>query len=112
MSESEASELDELMTIDELAMSVGMTVRTTRYYATLGLMPAPIRRGRIAYYDESHKSRLEMVRALQDHGFKPQALEGYMAPLSPESPAQDLLPTPAMREIGRAAGREKGGSAG
>src|SRR3546814_11176699 len=72
-------------------MSVGMTVRTTRYYATLGLMPAPIRRGRIAYYDESHKSRLEMVRALQDHGFTLQAIEGYMATLSPDSSVADLV---------------------
>ncbi|HEY9562362.1 MAG TPA: MerR family transcriptional regulator [Nocardioides sp.] len=96
MSESEASELDELMTIDELAMSVGMTVRTTRYYATLGLMPAPIRRGRIAYYDESHKSRLEMVRALQDHGFTLQAIEGYMATLSPDSSVEELVLQRAM----------------
>ena len=58
-----------------------MTVRTTRYYASLGLIPAPIRRGRVAYYDETHRARLEMVRALQDHGFTLQAIERYMATL-------------------------------
>ena len=52
-----------------------MTVRTTRYYACLGLIPRAVRRGRIAYYDETHRARLEMVRALQDHGFTLQAIE-------------------------------------
>jgi MerR family regulatory protein len=36
---------DDLLTIDELAMAVGLTVRTTRYYASLGLIPPPERRG-------------------------------------------------------------------
>jgi hypothetical protein len=35
--------------IDELAARVGLTVRTTRYYASMGLIPPPSgRRGRIA----------------------------------------------------------------
>ena len=60
---------DELYTVDELAAATGMTVRTTRYYAGLGLLPAPTRRGRMAYYTEEHRARLELIRALQDHGF-------------------------------------------
>ena len=47
-----------LLTIDELAVAVGMTVRNTRYYASLGLMPPPIKRGRVAYYDDVHRARL------------------------------------------------------
>ena len=31
---------DALLTIDELALATDMTVRTTRYYASLGLLPA------------------------------------------------------------------------
>ena len=57
---------DDLLTIDELAAAVGLTVRTTRYYASLGLMAPPERRGRIAYYGPVHRARLELVRALQD----------------------------------------------
>ena len=38
---------DDLLTIDQLAGSTGLTVRTTRYYASLGLLPPPIRRGRM-----------------------------------------------------------------
>jgi DNA-binding transcriptional MerR regulator len=34
---------DELYTVDELAAATGMTVRTTRYYAGLGLLPPPTR---------------------------------------------------------------------
>ena len=30
---------EELYTVDELAAATGMTVRTTRYYAGLGLLP-------------------------------------------------------------------------
>ncbi len=31
----------QLLTVDELAAVTGMTVRTTRYYAGLGLLPPP-----------------------------------------------------------------------
>lgn len=96
MSERGATEQGELLTIDELAAEVCMTVRTTRYYATLGLIPAPIRKGRIAYYDQTHQARLEMVRALQDHGFTLQAIEGYMATLNPETSVEELVLQRAM----------------
>ena len=78
------------MTIDELAAAVGLTVRTTRYYASLGLIPPPERRGRVAYYDAGHRARLEMVRALQDHGFTLQAIERYVATLPADATVEDL----------------------
>ena len=73
-----------------------MTVRTTRYYASLGLIPAPIRRGRVAYYDATHRARLEMVRALQDHGFTLQAIERYLATLPEDAGVEDLALQRAM----------------
>ena len=36
----------ELITLDELTRRVGMSVRNIRFYATKGLVPPPIRRGR------------------------------------------------------------------
>ena len=66
---------DDELTIDELAARTGMTVRTVRYYASEGLLPAPIRRGRIAYYGQTHRLRLDLVRALQDHGYTLAAIE-------------------------------------
>lgn len=84
------------MTIDELAAAVGLTVRTTRYYASLGLIPPPERRGRVAYYDAGHRARLEMVRALQDHGFTLQAIERYVATLPADATVEDLMLQRAM----------------
>lgn len=71
-------EPEPLLTIDELALTTGLTVRTTRYYASLGLLPAPVRRGRLAYYGRGHLARLQLVRALQDHGFTLAAIERYL----------------------------------
>ncbi|WP_309650323.1 MerR family transcriptional regulator [Nocardioides sp.] len=86
----------DLLTIDELSAGVGLTVRTTRYYASLGLLPAPIRRGRVAYYDDVHRARLEMVRALQEHGFTLQAIEGFLAGVPADATVEDLVLQRAM----------------
>ena len=85
-----------LLTIDELSAAVGMTVRTTRYYASLGLIPAPVRRGRVAYYDDVHRARLEVVRALQEHGFTLQAIEGFLASVPLDATVEDLVLQRAM----------------
>jgi len=80
----------EYLTIDELAVTTGMTVRTTRYYASLGLLPPPVRRGRMAYYGPEHLARLELVRALQEHGFTLAAIERYLAGVPMDATAQEL----------------------
>lgn len=85
-----------LLTIDELAVAVGMTVRNTRYYASLGLIPAPIRRGRVAYYDDVHRARLELVRALQQHGFTLQAIEGFVHTIPDDAGVEQLALQRAM----------------
>ena len=68
-----------MFTIDALAAAAGLTVRTARYYASLKLLPPPERRGRVAYYSELHLGRLQLVRALQDHGLTLSAIESYLA---------------------------------
>jgi DNA-binding transcriptional MerR regulator len=87
---------DELLTVDELAAATGMTVRTTRYYAGLGLLPAPERRGRMAYYGPEHRARLELIRALQDHGFTLAAIEKYLKRLPADASVEDLAVQRAM----------------
>jgi DNA-binding transcriptional MerR regulator len=77
-------------TIDELAMRVGMTVRTTRYYASLGLLPAPERRGRIAYYDDRHRLRLEIIRTMQERGFSLAGIEQQLSQLRDDTSLADL----------------------
>lgn len=91
MSVAFATEADDhAWTIDQLAMRVGMTVRTTRYYASLGLLPAPERRGRIAYYDDRHRLRLEMIRTMQERGFSLAGIEQQLSQLSDDTPVADL----------------------
>lgn len=87
---------EELYTVDELAAATGMTVRTTRYYAGLGLLPAPARRGRMAYYTQEHRARLELIRALQDHGFTLSAIEKYLARVPADASVEDLALQRAM----------------
>lgn len=89
-------ELSPELSVDELAAAAGLTVRTTRYYASLGLIPAPRRRGRMAWYGAEHLARLEMVRALQDHGFTLSAIEGYLSSMPDDARLEDLAVQRAM----------------
>jgi DNA-binding transcriptional MerR regulator len=63
------------LTIDELARSVGMTVRNVRAYASRGLMPPPRLVGRTGYYGDEHVSRLTLVRELLAEGYTLAAVE-------------------------------------
>lgn len=96
----------ELLTVDELAAATGMTVRTTRYYAGLGLLPPPTRRGRMAYYSSQHRARLELIRALQDHGFTLAAIEKYLARLPADATVEDLAVQRAMLTSWKSGGHE------
>lgn len=93
---AEDADLAGLMTVDELAAVTGMTVRTTRYYAGLGLLPPPERRGRVAYYGPTHQARLDFIRSLQDHGFTLAAIEKYLARVPLDATAEDLSIQRAM----------------
>jgi DNA-binding transcriptional MerR regulator len=80
-----AVDADEL-TVDELAARTGMTVRTVRFYATEGLLPPPVRRGRMGYYGPSHRMRLELIRTLQEHGYTLAAVERVLARIPADAP--------------------------
>ncbi len=82
--------VDDMQTVDELATSAGISVRTTRYYASLGLLPPPTRRGRLAYYGPEHAARLSLVRALQEHGFTMAAIEKAMSRIPDDATVEDL----------------------
>ena len=87
---AEESDVSDLLTIAELALSTGLTVRTTRYYASLGLLPPPARRGRMAYSGAEHLGRLGLIRALQDHGFTLAAIERHLASVPMDAGAEEL----------------------
>jgi DNA-binding transcriptional MerR regulator len=93
-----------LLTVDELSQRVGMTVRTLRFYASRGLMPPPVRRGRVGYYGAEHVARLDLVRELQAHGFTLSAIEGYLDRIPADASPQDIalhrtLLAPWMRDL-------------
>lgn len=100
------SDTEGLYTVDELAAATGMTVRTTRYYAGLGLLPPPTRRGRMAYYSALHRARLELIRALQDHGFTLSAIEKYLARIPVSASVEDLAVQRAMLTSWKTGGHE------
>lgn len=81
--------VDEL-TIVELAARTGISVRTIRFYAGMGLIPPPAVRGRLGLYDERHVARLELVRDLQALGFTLAAIEGYLARIPLERSPEEL----------------------
>jgi DNA-binding transcriptional MerR regulator len=64
----------EHFTIDELAAKTGVPSRTIRFYQAKGVLPAPRRDGRVAYYDQTHVERLEVVGKLQDKGLHLRAI--------------------------------------
>jgi DNA-binding transcriptional MerR regulator len=60
---------DTVVTIDELARKIGMTVRNIRAHQSRGLLPPPQLRGRTGYYGPEHIARLELIQELQSEGF-------------------------------------------
>jgi DNA-binding transcriptional MerR regulator len=60
--------VDEL-TVEDLAREAGVPVSTVRLYQARGLLPAPERRGRVAYYGFGHLARMHLIGRLQEDGF-------------------------------------------
>ena len=84
------TETDELLTLDELTERTGVSARNVRFYASRGLVPAPIRRGRSGYYGPDHVARLELVRELQGHGFTLSAIERYVDAIPATATPSDI----------------------
>lgn len=81
---------DQLLTLEELTVRVGMSVRNVRFYTSKGLVPPPIRRGRSGYYSADHVARLELVQELQGHGFTLAAIERYVAGLPDDATPEEV----------------------
>jgi DNA-binding transcriptional MerR regulator len=81
---------DDLLTIDQLSERTGVTVRTIRFYASRGLLPAPQLRGRTGLYGPDHVARLELVTELSGLGFTLAAIEGQLDRLPATAGAEDL----------------------
>ena len=55
--------------VEELAAVCDVSIDTVRYYQTRGLLQAPLREGRHAWYRGEHADRIREVRELQRKGF-------------------------------------------
>jgi DNA-binding transcriptional MerR regulator len=54
--------------VEDLAIRAGESVDTIRFYQKRGLLPPPVREGRVAWYGPEHVERLARIRELQTHG--------------------------------------------
>src|SRR6478736_3194440 len=78
------------LTIDQLAERSGISVRTIRFYAGRGLLPAPQLRGRTGLYGTGHIARLELVSELSALGFTLAAIEAQLQRLPVDVGADEL----------------------
>jgi len=65
--------------VSTLSQLTAVSVDTIRYYQSRGLLHAPTRQGRRAVYGESHRERLERIRAMAARGFSLKAIEAALA---------------------------------
>ena len=57
------------MRVEQLSAQADVSVDTIRYYQSKGLLEPPRREGRIAWYRDEHRERLNRISALQQRGF-------------------------------------------
>ncbi len=55
--------------IDDLARIAGTTTRNIRVYRDRGLLPPPLRIGRIAVFNDTHLTRLRLITSMLDRGY-------------------------------------------
>lgn len=85
-------------TVEELARSVGMSVRNVRAYQARGLLDPPRRVRRTVRYSDSHVDRLLLVQLLQRQGFNLAAIRITLEQATGGS--ADLAPDAAfLREV-------------
>lgn len=80
-----------LLTVSQLSQLAGMSARNIRAHQARGLLPAPIRRGRTAYYNEDHLRRLETIHGLQQQGYNLVAIAAILG-VRDRPDADDLAP--------------------
>jgi DNA-binding transcriptional MerR regulator len=70
------------LTIEELAATVGVSVRTVRFYIAEGLIPGPGQRGKGSFYGAEHLSKLRLVRRLSEQRLPLAEIRDRLAGLS------------------------------
>jgi len=83
--------MSERYRIDELARVAGTTVRNARSYQEKGLLPPPVREGRVAYYSDAHVARLRMIGTLLERGFSLHAIAELVSSLEEGKDVRELI---------------------
>jgi DNA-binding transcriptional MerR regulator len=78
VSPSSGETVDWPIPLAELADRVGMTPRNIRAHQSRGLLPPPIRRGRVACYGEEHEAVLLQIKELQAKGYNLAAITALL----------------------------------
>lgn len=76
---------EERYRVDRLAELTGITVELLRSYQSRGLLPPPTHEGRVAWYDERHRQRLDRILELKAQGWSIPAITASL-----EAPAKRL----------------------
>lgn len=87
---STATDVAPLLSVDELATTTGVAVRTIRFYTSKRLLPPPLMEGRTGRYDEVHVARLELIRDLQEHGYTLAAIESFLDRLPDDADVDEI----------------------
>jgi DNA-binding transcriptional MerR regulator len=92
---------DETFSLQELSELTETETRNIRYYISIGLLPAPLSRGRDARYSKLHKQRLEWVKLLREQ-YKLDEIRQFFQELSDEE-IQGLLNNVSVKPPNEAA---------
>src|SRR5918998_4210195 len=88
VSEADAEESPNRLTIEGLSQETGLSVRNLRSHHARGLLPPPEVRGRVGYYGPEHVERIRLIQELQGEGMK---LEGIKRLLDESSATSEGL---------------------
>lgn len=69
------SDQEHPLTIEQLALESGLSVRNIRSHQARGLLPPPVVRRRIGYYGNEHLERLRVIGELQTEGLNLKAVK-------------------------------------
>lgn len=111
------------LTIEQLALESGLSVRNIRSHQARGLLPPPVVRRRVGYYGDEHIERLRVIGELQTEGLNLKAVKqlledtdgtverlltlrrSFPEPVSPEQP--EVLTEDELHERFAPAGGER-----
>ncbi|GEE03039.1 hypothetical protein nbrc107696_34850 [Gordonia spumicola] len=83
--------------IDDLARASGTTTRNIRGYQERGLLPAPLRRGRVAIYTERHLANLRAINRLLSNGFTLKHIGTFLT--NPRAMVAEALDLPDLLDL-------------